>query len=80
MGNDPRALLVRHQYVFALLWNARYREAAAMQQETNIIAEIVADSRSKAYSLTTGLADYAEICEGDARQTLRRSFALGAMS
>jgi class 3 adenylate cyclase len=51
LGLDPRAVLIRHQYVFALLWNTRYREAAAMQRETSPIAARLGDSRSKAYSL-----------------------------
>jgi AAA ATPase domain/Adenylate and Guanylate cyclase catalytic domain len=51
LGDDPRAVLIRHQYVFALLWNMRYREAAAMQRETSPIADRLGDSRSKAYSL-----------------------------
>jgi hypothetical protein len=51
LGLDPRAVLIRHQYVFALLWNTRYREAAAMQRETSPIADQLGDSRSKAYSL-----------------------------
>ena len=33
LGDDPRAVLIRHQYVFALLWNARYREAAGSTAE-----------------------------------------------
>ena len=51
LGDDPRAVLIRHQYVFALIWSARYREADAMQQETSALANRLADSRSKAYSL-----------------------------
>jgi hypothetical protein len=51
LGDDLRAVLIRHHYVFALLWNARYREAAAMQRETSPIAHRLGDSRSKAYSL-----------------------------
>ena len=51
LGDDPRAVLIRHQYVFALIWSARYREADAMQQETSALADRLADSRSKAYSL-----------------------------
>ena len=43
--------VIRHHYVFALLWNARYRDAAAMQRETSPIADRLGDSRSKAYSL-----------------------------
>jgi class 3 adenylate cyclase len=53
LGDDPRAVLIRHQYAFALLWNTRYREAVAMQRETSQIADRLADSRSKAYSLAS---------------------------
>jgi hypothetical protein len=51
LGDDPRAVLIRHHYVFALLWNTRYREAAAMQRVTSPMADRIGDSRSKAYSL-----------------------------
>ena len=51
LGDDPRAVLIRHHYVFALLWNTRYREAVAMQRATSPMADRLADSRSKAYSL-----------------------------
>ena len=53
LGDDPRAVLIRHQYVFALLWNTRYREAAAMQRETSPMADRLGDSRSKAYALAS---------------------------
>jgi hypothetical protein len=51
-GDDERAVLIRHHYVIALLWNARYREAAALQRETSPIANRLGNSRPKAYSLT----------------------------
>jgi tetratricopeptide (TPR) repeat protein len=51
MGDDPRAVLIRYHYVAALLRNIRYREAVAVQRETSLIADRLADSRSKAYSL-----------------------------
>ena len=51
LGDDPRAVLIRHQYVIALIWNTRYREAASMQEATSPIANRLGDSRSKAYSL-----------------------------
>jgi tetratricopeptide (TPR) repeat protein len=51
LGDDPRVVLIRHHYVFALLWNARYREAAVMQRENSQIADRLGDSRSKAYAL-----------------------------
>jgi len=51
LGDDPRAVLIRHQYVFALIWGTRYREAASMQKKTSPIADHLGDSRSKAYSL-----------------------------
>jgi class 3 adenylate cyclase/tetratricopeptide (TPR) repeat protein len=50
-GDDPRTVLIRHHYVFALLWNARYREAAAVQKATSQITSHLKDSRSKAYTL-----------------------------
>ena len=55
LGDDVRAVLIRHHYVFALVWNTRYREAAAVQRETLPIAERLGDSRSRAYSLTSEL-------------------------
>ena len=51
LGDDPRAILIRHHYVFALIWSARYREATVMQGETSPIAERLRDTKSKAYSL-----------------------------
>ena len=51
LGDDARAVLIRHQFVFALLWGAHYGEAAAMQRDTSLIANRLGDSRSKAYSL-----------------------------
>ena len=39
LGDDSRAVLIRQHYVFALIFNTRYREAAAIQQETSAIAE-----------------------------------------
>ena len=53
LGDDPRVVLIRHQYVFALIWNARYREAAVAQLETSRMADRLGDSRSKAYSLAS---------------------------
>jgi class 3 adenylate cyclase len=51
IGDDPRAVLIRHQYVFALLSNKRYRDAAAMQLETLLMAARLGDSKSQAYAL-----------------------------
>jgi predicted ATPase len=51
LGDDPRVVLIRHHYVVALIWNARYREAAAMQREILPIADRLGDSRSTAYAL-----------------------------
>jgi hypothetical protein len=53
LGDDPRVVLIRHQYVFALVWNSRYQEAAAVQRETSPTADRLGDSRSKAYSLAS---------------------------
>jgi len=49
---NPRAIRIRHHYVFALLFNGRYREAAALQRETLPIANRLGDSSSRAYALT----------------------------
>ena len=51
LGLDQRVVLIRHNYVFALLWNSRYRDATAIQQEASPIASRLGDGRSKAYSL-----------------------------
>ena len=51
LGDDPRVVLIRHHFVFALLWNTRFREADALQRETSRIADRLKDSRSLAYSL-----------------------------
>ena len=51
LGDDPKAVLIRHHYVLALLYNIRYQRAAAMQQQTSQIAGRLGDYRSKAYSL-----------------------------
>ena len=48
IGDDLKAVLIRHQYILALIWNTRYREAAAMQQQTLMMANRLGDSRSMA--------------------------------
>ena len=53
LGDDPRSVLIRHQYVFALIWNARYRDAASLQRDTSLMAGRLGDTRSKAYSLAS---------------------------
>lgn len=53
LGDDPRVVLIRHNYVLALFFNTRYREAAAMQRETSLIARRLGDARSRAYALTS---------------------------
>jgi class 3 adenylate cyclase/tetratricopeptide (TPR) repeat protein len=51
LGDDPRAVILRHYYVLALIHNSRYREAAAIQRVTSALADRLGDGRSKAYSL-----------------------------
>jgi class 3 adenylate cyclase len=51
LGDDPRAVLIRILYVFALVGNARYREAAAMHRETSRMADRLGDAESKAWAL-----------------------------
>ena len=53
LGDDPRAVLIRQQYAYTLLLNARYREGAAVQREASAIASRLGDSRSKAYALAS---------------------------
>ncbi len=47
LGDDQRAVVIRHHLVFALLWNSRYRDAAAVQRESSPIAARLGDTRSK---------------------------------
>jgi tetratricopeptide (TPR) repeat protein len=51
LGDDARAVLIRHQYVIALIWATRYREAAALQPDILSMADCLGDNRSKAYAL-----------------------------
>jgi class 3 adenylate cyclase len=51
LGDDPRVVLIRLVYAFALVMNARYREAAAMQRETSRMADRLGDAESKAWAL-----------------------------
>jgi tetratricopeptide (TPR) repeat protein len=51
LGDDQRAVVIRHHYVFALLWNARYEEASSVQRETLPMADRLGDAKSKAYAL-----------------------------
>jgi tetratricopeptide (TPR) repeat protein len=51
LKDDPRVVIIRHHYTFALLWNTRYREALLIQAETSQIANRIEDSRSRAYAL-----------------------------
>ena len=53
LANDPRVVVIRHHYVFALVLNTRYREAAAALVKTSLMADRFGDSRSKAYSLAS---------------------------
>ena len=51
LGDDPRVVVIRHHGVVALLFNARYQEAAALQRETLPMGARLGGSKSKAYSL-----------------------------
>ena len=62
LGDDPRVVLIRHHYVFALLWNTRYREAAVMQRENLQMADRLGDSGSKAYALAGEIIVIDDIC------------------
>lgn len=51
LGDDRRIVLIRHYFVSALYGSARYVEMPPVQQETSLMANRLADARSKAYSL-----------------------------
>jgi class 3 adenylate cyclase len=51
LGDNPSMVIIRHRFARALIFNARYRDAAALQQGTSRMADRLGDSRSKAYSL-----------------------------
>ena len=53
LGVDQRAVIIRHHLVFALIYNSRYRDAAAVQRESSSLPVRLGDSRSKAYSLAS---------------------------
>ena len=53
LGDDHRAVLIKHHHLLALYWNTRYREAAAMQRELLHMVVRIGDSRSKAYGLAS---------------------------
>ena len=55
LGDDARAVIIRFYYLYALIWNGRYRDAVATQRDVSPIADRLGDSRSKAYSLTGGI-------------------------
>jgi hypothetical protein len=52
VGDDPRAVLIRHQYFLALIFNGRCREAATVQPKSLLMAERLRDNGSKAYALS----------------------------
>ena len=47
LGDDRRAILIRHHYVVALIRNFRFQEASAVQRYTSSLAKRTGDSRSK---------------------------------
>ena len=55
LGDDPRAVLIQHHYAIALVFNGRYREAAAVPRKMLPMAERLGDSRSNAYALSAEL-------------------------
>jgi predicted ATPase len=53
LGVDQRAVIIRHHLVFALTYNSRYRDAAAVQRDSSSLPVRLGDSRSRAYSLAS---------------------------
>jgi hypothetical protein len=56
LGDDPSVILIRHQYVFALVSNARYQDAAAVQRKTFEMTYRLGDSKSKTYALASEIS------------------------
>ena len=54
-GDDLRVVRIRYYYAIALVFNARYREAATIQRETMAIADRLGDSNSKSYAFASEL-------------------------
>jgi hypothetical protein len=52
LGDDTRVILIRHQYVMALIMAARYREAAVLQRQILPMADRLGDSRAQGYALS----------------------------
>jgi hypothetical protein len=55
LGDNHMCLLVNHQYVLALLWSARYREAQAVQISLSAMASRLLDAKSRAYALASAI-------------------------
>jgi class 3 adenylate cyclase len=53
LGVDQRAVIIRHHLIFALIYNSRYRDAAAVQRDSSSLPVRLGDSRSRAYSLAS---------------------------
>jgi predicted ATPase len=53
LGDDTRVVQIHHHFIYALLWNARYAEAVAVQRASSLMANRLSDSRSRAYSLAS---------------------------
>ena len=52
LGDDPRAVLIRHHYVFALYSGTRAIETPLpCRRKLSLMANRLGDSRSKAYAL-----------------------------
>jgi hypothetical protein len=52
LGVDPRVVIIGQLRVNAFVFNLRYQEAIAAQQETSHVANYPNDARSKAYTLS----------------------------
>jgi hypothetical protein len=52
LRDDPRAVLIRYGYAFALLFNARFRDASAVHQQMSNMAHRLGDNPSMACALT----------------------------
>jgi hypothetical protein len=55
LSDSQSCVLVQHQYVLALLWSGRYREAEKVQYNLSTMAARLQDARSTAYSLASAI-------------------------
>ena len=54
-NDSSKCVLIQHQFVLALLWSGRYREAERVQSKLSAMAARLRDARSTAYALASAI-------------------------